>query len=77
VRRKEATRLGPYHFGNSRVFVALGQQFNAERVGFRVFQQAGDIAEKNARFWIILDALDAVLQIFKLLCSCGHKCMPD
>lgn len=35
---QEATRLSPYHFGNTRVFVALGQQFNAKRVGLRVFQ---------------------------------------
>ena len=36
--KQEATRFGANHFSDTRIFVAFNQQFNAEGVGFRVFQ---------------------------------------
>ena len=36
--KQETTRFGAHDFGDAGVFVLLDQQFNAERVGFRVFQ---------------------------------------
>jgi hypothetical protein len=40
---KVPPRFGPHHFGDAGVFITLGQQFNAKRIGFRVFQQAGGV----------------------------------
>ncbi|MNI79933.1 hypothetical protein D3C73_1364260 [compost metagenome] len=75
--KQEAARFGADNFRDTHIFVTLNQQFNAECVSFRVFQQAGDIAEKNARFWVVVDAFDAIFEKLKLLCSCGHKFVPD
>ena len=36
--KQEATRFGANYFSDPRIFVALNQQFNAEGVGFRIFQ---------------------------------------
>ncbi len=65
--KQEATGFSTYYFGDPGVFITLNQQFNAEGVRFRVFQQAGDIAEKNAE---VLDSPRILLMLFFRYSSC-------
>ncbi|ADD76195.1 Hypothetical Protein PANA_1028 [Pantoea ananatis LMG 20103] len=73
---QETPRFRAHHFGDAFIAITLYQQRDGRGIGFWVFQQAGDVTEKNTRLRVIRNTFDTVFNQFKLLRSVGHNLKP-